>query len=289
MIFATSCGLTQYTRERTSGDPKRVSRGGGALSGELDRARGSRRRRKSAHFGRHSRPDAEGIDQLAVVVIIVAEQERAEMGREPSGSVQPTTTNSWRLMHFDLRHSPLLPGAYGALIILETTPSCPSWPACRQINSPSPVSWPLNCRPGMPATSGSSSALRLTRADSRCRGRRDVGDRKPSRRAEPRVSHRSRPGSARSSASHHRQCRTIRRRDTSVFAPTFASASTTLGYLSLQSSPVRVSNCTSPRSMRANIRKPSSLISWSHCGPEGAVSTSRQSWGGSNVEAATPY
>ena len=65
-----------------------------------------------------------------------------------------------------------------------------------------------------------------------------------------------------------------------VFAPTFTSASTTLGYLSLQSSPVRVSNCTSPRSMRANMRKPSSLISWSHCGPEGAVSTSRQSWGG---------
>ena len=54
----------------------------------------------------------------------------------------------------------------------------------------------------------------------------------------------------------------------------------TLGYLSLQSSPVRVSNCTRPRSMRADMRKPSSLISWSHCGPDGAISTSWQSWGG---------
>ncbi len=53
-----------------------------------------------------------------------------------------------------------------------------------------------------------------------------------------------------------------------------------LGYLSLQSSPVRVSTCTRPRSMRADMRKPSSLISWTHCGPEGAISTSWQSWGG---------
>ena len=33
------------------------------------------------------------------------------------------------------------------------------------------------------------------------------------------------------------------------FRPTFVSASTTLGYLSRPSSPVRVSNCTRPRSM----------------------------------------
>jgi hypothetical protein len=65
-----------------------------------------------------------------------------------------------------------------------------------------------------------------------------------------------------------------------VFAPTFTSASTTLGYLWLQSSPVRVSNCTRPRSMRADTRKLSSLISWSHCGPEVAVSTRWQSWAG---------
>jgi hypothetical protein len=32
----------------------------------------------------------------------------------------------------------------GASIVLETTPSSPSWPACFRINSPSPVSWPLN-------------------------------------------------------------------------------------------------------------------------------------------------
>ena len=51
------------------------------------------------------------------------------------------------------------------------------------------------------------------------------------------------------------------------------------GYLSLQSSPVRVSNCTRLRSIRADMRKPSSLISCSHCGPDGAVSTSWQSCG----------
>jgi hypothetical protein len=101
---ATSCGSTQCTRERTSGEPKRVSRGGGALSGELDRAKASRRRPKSAStFGRHSRPDAAGVDQLAIVVI-VAEQKRAEMRPRAFRVVQPTTTNSWRLRHFDLRH-----------------------------------------------------------------------------------------------------------------------------------------------------------------------------------------
>ena len=78
MISATSCGLTQCTRERTSGDPKRVSRGGGALSGELERAKGSRRRRKSASTLAGMPVPTGGIDQLAVVVI-VAEQERAQM------------------------------------------------------------------------------------------------------------------------------------------------------------------------------------------------------------------
>ena len=47
----------------------------------------------------------------------------------------------------------------------------------------------------------------------------------------------------------------------------------TLGYLSLQSKPVRVSNCTRPPSMRADMRNSSSFISCSHCGPDGAVST----------------
>jgi hypothetical protein len=32
--------------------------------------------------------------------------------------------------------------------------------------------------------------------------------------------------------------------------------------------------------MRAAMRKPSSLISWSHCGPEGAASLNWVSWGG---------
>jgi adenylate cyclase len=37
-----------------------------------------------------------------------------------------------------------------------------------------------------------------------------------------------------------------------------------LGYLSVQSSPVRVSNCARPPSIRAAMRKPSSLISCTH-------------------------
>jgi hypothetical protein len=47
-----------------------------------------------------------------------------------------------------------------------------------------------------------------------------------------------------------------------------------LGYLALQSRPVRVRSFALPRSIRTDIRKPSSLISYSHCGPDGAVSTS---------------
>jgi hypothetical protein len=35
VISATSCGSTQWTRERTSGDPKRVLRGGGTLRGDV--------------------------------------------------------------------------------------------------------------------------------------------------------------------------------------------------------------------------------------------------------------
>jgi hypothetical protein len=39
---------TQCTQERTSGEPKRVLRGGGTLRGDVVRAKGSRRRRRSA-------------------------------------------------------------------------------------------------------------------------------------------------------------------------------------------------------------------------------------------------
>jgi hypothetical protein len=49
-----------------------------------------------------------------------------------------------------------------------------------------------------------------------------------------------------------------------VFTLTSASAAMALGYLSVQSSPVRVRSCTRPLSIRAAMRKPSSLISCSH-------------------------
>ena len=39
-------------------------------------------------------------------------------------------TNSWRFSHLALRQRPRFPGAYGASIVLETTPSKPSLPAC---------------------------------------------------------------------------------------------------------------------------------------------------------------
>jgi hypothetical protein len=112
----------------------------------------------------------------------------------------------------------------------------------------------------------------------RCRGRRDAGDRKRNRRAEPRVNRRSRPGSAKSSASHHRQRRTIRRRDTR-FSPSPSRA------LQLRSDICRSSRVRPrqqlhrTRSMRADIRKPSSFISWSIAVPR-KRSTSWQSWGG---------
>jgi hypothetical protein len=41
VISATNFGSTQCTRERTSGDPKRVLRDGGTLSGDVLRAMGS--------------------------------------------------------------------------------------------------------------------------------------------------------------------------------------------------------------------------------------------------------
>src|SRR6516165_9449644 len=51
------------------------------------------------------------------------------------------------------------------------------------------------------------------------------------------------------------------------------------GYLWVQSSPVRVSSRTAPRSSRACIRYPSNLISCSHSGASGGVSTSLVSCG----------
>jgi hypothetical protein len=69
----------------------------------------------------------------------------------------------------------------------------------------------------------------------------------------------------------------------------FASAATALRYFSDQSSPVRVSSCTRPLSKRAAMRKPSSLISCSHWGPDGGFSTSCESCGGMNRGRGTPW
>jgi hypothetical protein len=54
----------------------------------------------------------------------------------------------------------------------------------------------------------------------------------------------------------------------------FASAATALGYLAVESRPVRVRSCTWPLSTRAAMQKPSSFICiCTHCAPEGGFST----------------
>jgi hypothetical protein len=78
VISTTSFGSTQWTRERTSGDPKRVFRGGGTLRGDLARLSGSRRRRIGKYLIGHPGTDAAGIDELAIIGV-VAEQQRSEM------------------------------------------------------------------------------------------------------------------------------------------------------------------------------------------------------------------
>jgi hypothetical protein len=64
VISATSFGSTQWTRDRTIGEPKRVLRGGEALRGE--------------HLDRHPCAHATAVYELAAVGI-VAEQQRPEI------------------------------------------------------------------------------------------------------------------------------------------------------------------------------------------------------------------
>ncbi len=94
MISATSFGSTQWTRERTSGDLKRVLGGGGSLSGELVRVKGSRQRRRSASvLSGMPEPTRPRVDEFAVVGV-VAEQERGEMGPGPL-RIRPADDNEF--------------------------------------------------------------------------------------------------------------------------------------------------------------------------------------------------
>ena len=92
MISATSFGSTQWTRERTSGEPKRVLRGGRTLRGEFC---AGERLKAAPQIGenlvRHPGAHAAGIDELAVIGV-VAEQQRAEM-RPRSFRVGPADDN----------------------------------------------------------------------------------------------------------------------------------------------------------------------------------------------------
>ena len=94
MISATSFGSTQCTRERTSGEPKRVLRGGGTLRGDVLRGE---RLKAAPQIGknlvRHARAHAAGIDELAVIGV-VAQQQRAEM-RPRSFRVGPADDNEF--------------------------------------------------------------------------------------------------------------------------------------------------------------------------------------------------
>src|SRR4029077_3673311 len=102
----------------------------------------------------------------------------------------------------------------------------------------------------------------------RCRGRRDAGDRKRNRRAEPRVNRQAIIANAAQFAVEIRGFRP-HLRERFNYAQIFVAP--------VES--VRVSNCIRTRSMRADIRKPSSFISWSMAVPR-KRSTSWQSWGG---------
>ena len=82
MISATSFGSTQWTRERTSGDPKRVLRGGGTLRGDVCGPAVKAAPQIGENLDGHSRAHAAGVDELAVIGV-VAEQQRAEIRPRP--------------------------------------------------------------------------------------------------------------------------------------------------------------------------------------------------------------
>jgi hypothetical protein len=86
-----------------SGDPKRVDRGGG-----MPRAEAATQIRE--HLNGHSRAHTAGVDEFAVLCV-VAEQQRTRWGRDPSGSDQPTMTNSCRFSALAFRQRPRFPGA----------------------------------------------------------------------------------------------------------------------------------------------------------------------------------
>jgi hypothetical protein len=69
------------------------------------------------------------------------------------------------VQRFGFAPQPAVSRRVGRIDRLGDQASKPSLPACSRMSSPSPVSWPLYRRPGLFATSGSSSPLR-SRAES---------------------------------------------------------------------------------------------------------------------------
>jgi hypothetical protein len=142
VISAKSFGATQRTRERTSGEPKHVFRGGITLRGAALLASGSRRRRKSAStlsgIPVPTRPEFAGPGAVA--------QERRPQdeaailrGQTIQQSRTPGVSALWlcaRTRGFPERK------AHRS----SWTPRLRSLPACLSISSPSPVSWPWNWR-----------------------------------------------------------------------------------------------------------------------------------------------
>ena len=83
--FGNKFWLDPVDADRTSGEPKRVERGGGTLKSDFGRANGSRRRRRFlSTFWDMPVPTRPRVNQFALVPIIV-QQQRAQVRPRPFG------------------------------------------------------------------------------------------------------------------------------------------------------------------------------------------------------------
>jgi hypothetical protein len=126
-------------RDSTSGEPKRVERGGGTLKGDLARFSGSRRRRRSLSTFWDAGADAAGINEPAVVRV-VAKQKRAER-RARSFRIGPADDYEFLpVKAFGFAPEAAIAGCIGRSAAFDTMPSKPSLQAWLRMSSPSPVS-----------------------------------------------------------------------------------------------------------------------------------------------------
>jgi hypothetical protein len=112
---ATSSGRTQCTRLRTSGEPKRVPRGGGTSRGIVPVAKRLQPAPQPFKLGRiDAGADVAGIDQPSVG-IVVGEQQRAEP-RPPSFGIGPADDDKFLAVEaFDLEPQAAIAGRVGGI------------------------------------------------------------------------------------------------------------------------------------------------------------------------------